>query len=526
MLLKSPKIIDLNFLSKVINSINKAKDFQSISEIIFDFIEELIPFNMAVIYGINENQKELKVVSCRGSDVNKMKERIPFKIGKGAVGWVAKEKKALLIHDALASEGIRVRQFFNEDPLIRSFLAVPLIVGDNLVEILSVSCSKPYQYKEYDVEMITIIASQGAALLELNNRINEAERFSNHILENINSGVMVIDNNYRVILFNKAAEKISGYNRNEVLGISVIDFPLKENKEDWHIIESLESEKIFFEKPAFIIRKDGVRVSVVLSTSILIDDKGNKKGCICIFRDNTEIEKLQQQIMRAEKLAAIGRLTAGLAHEIRNPLLPIRTSAQLLLKRMDKYGENSDVVKLINIIYEESERLNRFLNRFIDLSKSDANVKDKTLFKETVDEILALMAHDFKKNKIKVDIKSSENLYLPFSKDQLKQIFLNLFLNSIDALNNKSQNEQKIIEIITTVEDDKAVIEFKDTGEGISKEEINKIFDPFYTTKENGTGLGLSIVYKLINGVKGKIIVDSSRGKGTKFTIVIPLIDM
>lgn len=520
-----PHIIELNFLSKTINDISKAKDFQSISEIIFDFIQELIHFNMAVIYRLNQKQGELEIVSCRGSDTKKMKKRVPFKIGEGAVGWVAKEKKALLLNDALDAEGVKVRQFFDEDPIIRSFLAVPLIVGDNLIGILSVSSSQPNQYRETHVEIITIIASQVAALMELNNEINETKRFSNHILENINSGVIVIDNNYKIIVFNKAAEKISGFKCEEVMGKSILDIPLKKDKGDWYIVESFKNEKIFFESPGYMIRKDGFSVKIRLSTSILYDDENNKKGCICIFRDNTEVEKLQQQVIRADKLAAIGRLTTGLTHEIRNPLLPIRTATQLLLSKISKkQEENEELIKLLEIINDESERLNRFLDQFVGLAKEGVDIREKTCLIEAIEETLILMRHGLNKNNIIVKKEYEiDSIYIYCSKDRLKQIFLNLLINSIDAIRSLKNHDLKLIHIKVTRNDDKAIIEFSDTGCGIEYDDINNIFDPFYTTKENGTGLGLPIIHNIITNTGGKILVDSEVGKGTKFTIIMPL---
>ncbi len=524
MVTKDPHIINLDFLMSTINSMNKSKNFQSTSKIIFDFVEKLVPCNMTVIYKINKERKDLEVVSCRGSDVNKMKKRVAFKIGEGCVGWVAKEKKALIIEDVMDSNEIQVRQFYDEDPIIRSFLAVPLIVENRLVGILSVSYSKPYDYKENDVEMITIIASQGASLLELNNKVNEAERFSSHILENINSGVIAIDEKYNIVVFNKAAEKITGYTATEVVGKNILDNPMKLNKDDWHIVESYESEEIFFERPAYLIRKDKQKVSIVLSTSILWNENGKKKGSITIFRDNTQIEQLQHQIMRTEKLAVVGRLTAGIAHEIRNPLLPIRTSTQLLLSKVDDQVLDSDSIKLINIINEESERLNRFLDQLVGQNSNKSAIEEKTLLQEVVKDVLLLMNHNLNKHHIQIYVKSpDENIWMPFSKDHLKQIFLNLFFNSIDAINS-SNKEVKTIKIEAVINEDKAIIEFSDNGIGISKYNLNKIMDPFYTTKENGTGLGLSIVNRIIDNIGGKVLIDSEIGVGTKFTLILPIL--
>lgn len=523
---KRYKVIDLSFLLKATRDIAESKNFQSVAYTIFDFIDNLIPFNMAVIYSVNREHKELEVVSCRGSDVEKLKERVSFKIGEGAVGWVAQEKKALLVDDVLELKKIQVRQFYDEDPIIRSFLAVPLIAGNILIGILSISCSKPHQYNKSDVEMITIIASQVAALLELNNEINAAKRFSNHILENINSGVIVIDAEYKIMVFNKAAEKISGYSSRKVIGKSILKLPLKENESDWYIVESLLSQKTFFEKSGYLIRKDGEHINIRVSTSILRNDDSSIKGCICIFRDNSEIDRLQQQIIRAEKLAALGRVTSGITHEMRNPLLPIRTASQLLLTKIRKKDGNQEIIKLLNIINEESERLNRFLDQFAGMDKNALEAEGRTLVKEAIEETMILMKHGLRKNKINFNIDCpKEDSYVSYTKDQLKQVFINLFLNSIDAINSSEKLKPREIHIELTEIHDRIIIKFWDTGCGIKQDDLNNIFDPFFTTKENGTGLGLPIMYNIITSAGGEISVNSKLDEGTKFTILMPLAD-
>ena len=136
---ENDRIVDLNLLSNTINNINKSKNFQTTAEIIFGFIKSFINFNLAVIYKINDKENTLEIVSCLGTDTEKLKKRMPFKVGEGAVGLVAKNKKPILINDVLKNQEIQVRQYCEEDPIIRSFLAVPLVVGDNAIGILSIS---------------------------------------------------------------------------------------------------------------------------------------------------------------------------------------------------------------------------------------------------------------------------------------------------------------------------------------------------------------------------------------------------
>lgn len=524
------KVYDLNNLLKTTRNISKAKSFESISQIIFDFVKSLIKYDMAVIYNIDWESKELEVVSCRGSDIAKLKKRFHIRIGEGAVGWVAEKKKVLLIDDVLKTEVIQVRQFYNEDPTIRSFLSVPLIVGDELIGILSVSCSEPDQIKNEDVEMITLIASQGAALLKLNNEVNKAKRFSNYILENVNSGVLVLDNDYNIIVFNETAEKITGYSSEKVLQRKIHDTPLEVCLWDWRLLDSLDNGNIYYEEHSYLINKYDNELSIKFSTSLIKDDLNEIEGCICIFRDNTEKEKIQKQMIKTEKLATIGRLTSGITHEIRNPLLPIMTSSEFLISQIENNNVDNkkEIIKLLNIIHEESRRLDRFLDEISVMDKRNLNIGDKTLAMETFEETILLIRHSLKKDNIYLNVNyADDDFYLPLSKDELKQIFLNLLLNSIDAINEKKKYIDGVnkIKVSFSQKRDKALIEIIDTGQGIKKKNIDNVFNPFYSTRNKGTGLGLFIVNNIITYFGGEIAIESIYKQKTKISIKIPIVE-
>jgi PAS domain S-box-containing protein len=521
---KNTKSADLYLLSETFNQISKVKDFQVASDIIFNFLKKFIVFDMAVIYKINEKESTLEIVTCLGTDTEKLKRRMPFKIGEGAVGLVAKNKKPILINDALENNEVKVRQYYSEDPIIRSFLAVPLVVGDKTIGILSVSSSKINQYIDYEVQLINIIASQAAVLLELNNNIKETENFSNKILDNVNSGIMVVDNSNNIIIFNKSAEMITGFDIDEILGMSVDVLQLKlENKE---ITLKLNSyQETYFEEPGFLERKDGSTLRIRFSTSFMYNSDNTIKSCIFIFRDNTEVEKLQKQIVMADKLAALGRLTAGLVHEIRNPLLPIRNASEYLLSKYGNEGNTDELSNLLNIIKEESNRLNRVTDQLVSMSKDSYYSAGNCYLDEVIDEVLTLLKFTINKNEIKLNLEYNlDEIILPYNKDNLKQVFLNLLLNSIDALILKKENEERIIEIRIIKKNYDAYIDIKDNGTGISNKDINLIFDPFFTTKECGTGIGLSIVFNIIKKSGGDIFIESDLCKGTTVSLLLPIV--
>jgi PAS domain S-box-containing protein len=516
--------IDLNLLSNTINKINKSTNFQTTAEIIFGFIKSFIDFNMAVIYKINDKENILEIVSCLGSDAEKLKRRMPFKVGEGAVGLVAQNKRPILINDVLKSKEIQVRQYCDEDPVIRTFLAVPLVVGDKAIGILSISNSQPEQYDDYDVQMINIIASQGAVLLELNNNITETQRFSNKILDNVNSGIIVVDINCNVVKLNKSAENITGFKFEEIVGSDILSGHLVLDNEENFIYQCFNEGKVYFEEPGFMVRKDQNIIRIRLSTSLMYDEEGNIKSCICIFRDNTEIENLQSRIAMTDKLEALGRLTAGLVHEIRNPLLPIRNASEYLLNKYGNTESNDEMKSLLKIISEESERLNRVLEQFVNMGKNSFASMGNCDLKEVIDEVLTLLNYTINKNNIEIKMNFTyDYIILPYNKDNLKQVFINLMLNSIDAINLNDISKPKIITISVIKYNDYTSISIEDTGTGIQKKDLHQIFDPFYTTKEYGTGMGLYIAFNIIKSSGGVVDVQSSNEKGTKIVLTMPI---
>lgn len=517
--------IDLNEFVKTINKINNAKSFVMISEIIFDFTKELFRYDLAVFYSVNEATNQLEVISCRGTNVSNLKSRLRFNIGDGSVGWVAKTQKALLIEDVLdyEEEEIKVR-LHKQDPEIRSFFAVPLIVDNITIGVLSVSCSKPSSFDENIVEMITILASQAAVFLELNKKYNAVEQFKNRVLENVNSAVVAINNDEKIVVFNKKAVSTTGYLLKNMIGedVGFLKIRCKSDKMDSERKMFLNEELL--EESGWITDVNGNQISIILSTTILCDEEGNLSGRIIIFRDNTIVELLQDQVVQSEKLAVIGRMTSGILHEIRNPLLPIRSSAQMLLSKTEEDGFSDNHKRLIRIIYEESERLNGFLRTLEGFRRIEKQNWASPLF-STLSDIMLICKQDFEKNKIVASIHSDVDceVFVPFSKDKFKQILLNLIINSIDAILEHNGEDRRItVEISELME--KVRIRVIDTGVGIEVENTRKILDPFYTTKEKGTGLGLSIVFQLINCQNGTIEFIESESGGTCAELILPIL--
>ncbi len=224
-----------------------------------------------------------------------------------------------------------------------------------------------------------------------------------------------------------------------------------------------------------------------------------------------------RRMSRADKLATIGELAAGAAHEIRNPLTAIKSSLQFL---ESKSGEET-AKKLLNSALQETSRIDDILSALLSFSRPTELKKEKHNLLDTLEESLELISFQAKTQKIQIirDF-SVSRLSIRGDKSQLKQLFLNIFLNAVQAMPNGGELKAEVF----LKEDQKVLIAVSDTGEGIPEENLDRIFDPFFTTKKGGTGLGLSICYNIVKSHNGEIEVKSKAHCGTTALIVLPLI--
>jgi len=374
--------------------------------------------------------------------------------------------------------------------------------------------------------------------LELN--LREKERVKDYlynILESLNSGVVVVDGEGKVSTFNRAAEQISGIDREKVEGkfFNEVLNPLL--SEDYTSVFPLREFQMS-EGEFKLRRKDEKEVRVKVLVTPL---RGKElEGSVIILQDITQLRKLEEQAERNNRLAAMGEIAVSIAHEVRNPLGSIELLTSLLRKEVE---DDEDKRRLMDHILTGVKSIDYIINNLILFSKPQYPIFKKVNIHTFLDESLLFVAPSLKQSHIKLIKKydSFDPLVLGDS-ELLKQIFLNLTWNAIQAMPQGGQL------IISTEIFDKGLgsgsgsvlslpfsrehlnakgyleLKFIDSGVGISDEDKGKIFNPFFTTKEKGTGLGLAIVHKIIEVHGGMIEMESSMGQGSTFTITIPLV--
>lgn len=351
---------------------------------------------------------------------------------------------------------------------------------------------------------------------EMASELKKKEKDLSHILESIPYGVITTDKEGKIVTFNRGAEKLTLYNRHEVIGKKIIELPFKREKEEFINLKTLLNGNKFDDVESYILDKNGKHYDVKIYSALFYDDENNVIGSIMIIRDVSKVKKMEEDLKRAEYMASLGRLTAGVAHEIKNPLSIIQAAAEAI--KIELGNKKTFISELTDDILETSERMNELLSEFLKLSKGNIdNTKEIVDITELLDDLLALVNKQFEKFGITVHKQYlATSTKLEANKNQLNQLFLNILLNSIEALTDGGE-----IRIQLRNEVNQLQIDFIDTGNGIEEEDLNLIFEPFYTTKKTGTGLGLSIAYEIVNQHNGTIEVQSSLGKGTKVTVCL-----
>jgi two-component system sensor histidine kinase PilS (NtrC family) len=336
------------------------------------------------------------------------------------------------------------------------------------------------------------------------------------ILKHLNSGLLTIDKYGKIIFFNRAAEEILSYKEDDLKGSdfrAVFESRMPDLAEN--LINVLKYKEHSQRNEVNIIDGSGKSIPLGISTSLLADDVGDIRGVIAIFQDLTETKKLEEKMRAADKLAAVGELSAAIAHEIRNPLAAISGSIELLKSALEVSNENQ---RLMDLIMRESNRLNNILSDFLLYARADRLVFNRIELCRLVSDVLEVIKHQesFHSN-IDLKFRSTESFFYVYGdENHLKQILINLVINAYQAIDNLPGEISLIIEKEIN---GKMVMKITDDGPGIDPQIRSKIFDPFFSTKKDGTGLGLAIVQRLCSGLGIDIAIESEVGQGTTFIL-------
>jgi len=337
------------------------------------------------------------------------------------------------------------------------------------------------------------------------------------IVESIRSGLVTTDLDGQIYTFNAAAREITGYSEEAVRGqdASIIFGGMKDQ-----ITVSMAAAESGETSPRFetdCLTSEGMRLRLGFSMSPLFSEAGEKTGMVITFQDLTQVRALEETSRRQDRLAAIGRMAASIAHEIRNPLAAMRGSIQMLRSEMDN---DSAQTELMEIILRESDRLNRIITDFLSYARPRAIIHSRVDVGDLLHQTFTLLKHspEITSEQILVEQLPTEPIFTDADAGQLKQVFWNLTRNAFQAMPDGGTLTCRL----DKNSDNRLHIEFIDTGRGMSPEQVEHLFEPFSSTT-GGTGLGLSIVYQIIREHGGTINVRSREDQGTTIQVELPL---
>ncbi len=361
--------------------------------------------------------------------------------------------------------------------------------------------TKQLKQKEKELERLKSLAEQRAA---------NVESYNENILQCVTSGVMTFDKNCLLTTINRAAEEALGMKREQAVGMSCTDlFGFNDITAAVH--DTIEKKTPSARMEAMLDRPAG-KIWLGYNTAILTDRHGDALGVILSFSDLTEVKRLQEQVELRERLTALGEMSAGIAHELRNPMAVISGYINLLSKKTDASNQ-----AIIRDITSEINGMNRIISDLLTFARpaslNRVRVNIREMIEGCVSNVLQATATDGRiRTVVRVD-----DATMSVDEVLMRQAFTNLFQNAVEAM-----PDSGTITVETRLDRDLRIV-IHDTGAGIPSDQLKKIFLPFFTTKDRGVGLGLALVHKTVLSHGGRIEAESREGQGTTFTVTLPL---
>jgi hypothetical protein len=460
-------------------------------------------------------------------------DRAPNAIVRGStLGARLQQGQTVVIDDP-----VPVRRLPNEDAAewrdagLSCF--VPCISKDVAIAVIGAG-RRPHNepISSEDMALVGAVAGQAATALEnarlygqLRGKADEIERlrqFSDSVVESLSDGLVVVDLDDRILRWNRRVEELVRQDRSRAVGRRLPAMFSRAFVETLHAARRDSPAGTTLYRVPLATGHGDERRALLLNVAIapFQTADGSQAGWIIVLEDVTDRANLEEQLRLSEKMAAIGLLAAGVAHEVNTPLTGISSFTQMLLERSDPKDPRTELLEKIE---RQTFRAAKIINSLLNLARPSGGETAPVDLNAVIGDVLSLLEHQFKISRIQVRKDLAEPSGVVRGVEyKLQQVFLNLFLNARDAMPKGGW-----LSVTTRVEDAEVVIEVSDTGVGIPSEHIARIYDPFFTTKPEGggTGLGLSVTYGIVQEHGGTLSCESDLGKGTKFRLALPVIE-
>jgi len=485
---------------------------------------------------LDEEDRNLAVKKIIDQDGNWLKQDF-LELDDGLVADTIKSGKSLRINDLDVTNGGKSGIDWINGLTIHSMLCAPLQASENTLGVIQIFNKIEKDFDTYDQELLVAITTSIANAI-YNTRLIQQLKVANADLEanrwellrsrntlraffdSTPASIYIVDRSYTLIAINMSRARIVQQQPSEIVGkvCHKMLFDRDEPCPGCRISETVYNGK-YTQRIERRWEDDGNPLEYEITTYPIHNEKGQIIQAFIFEEDVTEKRRLEATLVQSEKLAAVGQLAAGVAHEINNPLTAIIANAQLL-KRM--IPEDEDILEMLELISTAGNRASQVVRNLLDFARKEHYDFEPTDINDTISKSLALVQHELLSRSIELNFEPEDNLPLVLaSYDHLQGVWLNLLLNAIDAID----SDDGIIRVVTKSKGKELRVTVNDNGKGIPQEQVSRIFEPFYTTKEpgRGTGLGLSVCHRTIKQHGGNMLVNSQLGSGTEFTVILPV---
>lgn len=514
--------LELSAAYELMQKVRAATTLEEALNSILDIVASLVWSDEAQLYTVDDEEQTMTVRAARGSHSGTLVGAATLPLNGQSIAAQALHERTALISSARSAQenphGIRGA---------RSLMALPLVVGEELIGVLTMQSHMPDLYTEESVKMLHLVASQAATIYREMTSLRTLTRYTDNILRSIAAGVLTLDKNGGIVTWNRRAAEIVRLPGAEIVGRHYTDFV-----ERLHVDEAVQAEtlhmigltaqtgKIYTHNHLHCHLDGGGDIYLNLSASELKSEAGDYLGVVVVFEDVTNEVLQQEELERVSKLAETGQLAANIAHELRNPLSSIKGAAQLLRKELppDTFAQHGE---FLDIIIEEANGLNRITTEFLEFSRQTSPEMQPVSVDTLLTRLLQFMGPTLLASEIHISYVLADDVpVVMMDKSQIEQVVRNLIINAAQAMPRGGY-----ITVATRYYSAAQIVEmsFSDTGVGIPPDKLEKIFAPFFTTKTKGTGLGLAIARKIVETHGGRLTARSISGEGSTFSIHLPV---
>lgn len=507
----------LTALSSLAAALSRAQELDPLLQEVLRTITEVLSTDMALIMLFDVEAGELRVRAAQGVPPEYVRGVDRLKPGEGVAGRVFTSGEPLVLRDAAVDPRITrpvVRQLG-----LHAMACVPLIAHGRTIGVLVTATYDPEREITSDVDLLEAIGHQLGIAIE-NARLFEENLRVRKLWEStfnaIRDGISVHTRDLRVIQANEALGRLLGLPKEQLLQNHCCMIMLGRDTPLPNCADLRATAEVPCQVTEVIERPNGQILRVTVDP--LLDEEGRVYGTVHVVSDITEQVLLERRMARAEQLALIGEMAAGLAHEVKNPLAGMKGALEIILEDLPDGNPHRPV---LHHVLEEIQRINRIITDLLDYARPRPPSHVQTDVNRLVEHVVSATRVQLVNNHITVEFQPAPELpSIIVDPDELQKVVLNLLLNAIQAVHDHGH-----IVVRTSYDPQERAIKLSvtDDGEGIPPENLDKIFRPFFTTKKRGTGLGLATCQRIVTGYGGTITVTSEVGKGSTFTVTLPL---